>query len=311
MSEQELARIFGRGTRDLDARQRARIRQLKGLERLLFEAMARKITEELDAGRGVIRTGRGSASINKLVDTVFNELERGGLGVFYKDSTKDLFGILANNEVYAQALYISATSGGDKRFKAIRKQVDNIMRKRIGLDLRGNIKEGGLLDKLFTTDAIRTEVKEVINAGASSGVPIGKLIRQIEVTVQGTKAVPGVLQKQLQPVVFDTYQAFDRASNKVYADKLKLDTFIYVGGLIEASRPFCRKHNAKVFTVEEAEREWPKDSTLPRTAKEKASGVLTGYNPTVDLGRWNCRHRTRFIPRPLAEQLRPDLKKPE
>ena len=71
---------------------------------------------------------------------------------------------------------------------------------------------------------------------------------------------------------------------------------------------FCIKRNGKVFTVEEAEKEWPKDPTLPRTRKERQSGVLTGYNPTVDMGRWNCRHRTRYISPALAEQLRPDLK---
>ena len=309
MSERELAQLFGQATRDLDQRQRARIRQLQGLERILFEAMARKITDELDAGRGVIRTARGSASINRLVDVVFNAMEREGIRGFYKDATKDLFGILGNTETYNAALFTVATGAGDKRWKAMRSEVDRIMRKRVGLDDKGKLKTGGMLDKLFTTERIRTEVKELINAGAASGTPINKLVRQLEITVKGTRSIPGVMQKEFQPVVFDTYQAFDRASNKVYADKLKLDTFIYAGGLIETSRPFCEKHNAKVFTVEEAEREWPKDSTLPRTSKERASGVITGYNPTVDLGRWRCRHRTRFIPRPLAEQLRPDLPK--
>lgn len=308
MSERELAQLFGQGTRDLDQRQRARIRQLQGLERKLFEAMARKITDELDAGRGVIRTARGSASINKLVDVVFNALEREGLREFYKDAIKDFFGILWNADSYNNAL-VTTTKTGDKRFKQMRSEVDRTMRKRIGIDVDGKLKDGGFLDKRFNADRVRTEVKELINAGASSGVPIGKLVRQIEITVKGTRSIPGVLQKEFQPLVFDAYQAFDRAANKVYADKLVLDCFIYTGGLIETSRPFCEKHNAKVFTVEEAEKNWPKDSTLPRTSKEKSSGVLTGYNPTVDLGRWNCRHRTRFIPRPLAEQLRPDLKR--
>ena len=308
MSERELAQLFGQATRDLDYRQRARIRQLQGLERILFEAMARRITDELDAGRGVIRTARGSVSINRLVDIVFNAMERDGLKAYYTETRKDLFGILGNNEAYNYALFTTVSRAGDKRWRIMRKQVDGIMRKRIGLDLAGRIKPGGTLARLFTTEAIRSQVKELINAGASSGVPIGKLIRQIEITVKGTREVPGLLQKQFQPVVFDAYQGFDRASNKVYANKLGLDTFIYAGGLIETSREFCIKRNAKVFTFEEAAK-WSEDSTLPRTSKERASGVITGYDPMVDLGRWNCRHRVRPISRPLAEQLRPDLKK--
>ena len=143
----------------------------------------------------------------------------------------------------------------------------------------------------------------------TSGKPVSKLVREIEVKVKGTRLSPGVLEKALTPLVFDTYQRFDRASSDTYAQKLGLDTFIYAGGLIETSRPFCKKHNDKVFTVEEAEKQWPKDSALPRTKVERESGTLVGYNPTVDMGRWNCRHRIRYIPRTLAEQLRPDLLK--
>ncbi|HNR55534.1 MAG TPA: hypothetical protein PKJ19_10215, partial [Flavobacteriales bacterium] len=109
------------------------------------------------------------------------------------------------------------------------------------------------------------------------------------------------------PLIFDTYQYLDRASSDAYATKLGLDAFIYAGGLIETSRDFCIKRNGKVFSRKEAEREWPKDPTLPRTKKERESGVLVGYDPLRDMGRWNCRHRIRFISDALAEQLRPDL----
>ena len=307
MSERELTQLFGRASRDLDARQRARIRDLKGLERDLFEALSRRVVEELDAGGGAIRTARGSASINLLVDKVFNEMDRTGLRAFYRSSVTDLFGILGNNDVFNAALAASVSKIGDKRFKAMQGEVDRIMRKRIGLDAKGKVLEGGKLDTIIRSTAMRTQVKEALNAAVQSGAPIARVVRQLEVTIKGTRSIPGVLEKTLQPLVFDEYQAFDRASNDVYAKKIGLDCFIYTGGLIETSRHFCEKRNGKVFTKEEAEKEWPNDSSLPRTTKERASGTLSGYNPIVDLGRWRCRHRTRFIPRSLAKQLRPDL----
>jgi len=61
-----------------------------------------------------------------------------------------------------------------------------------------------------------------------------------------------------------------------------------------------------VFTVEEAETQWPKDPTLPKSKKERDTGILA-YNPTVDMGRWNCRHRTRYITPALAIKFRPEL----
>lgn len=310
MSERELAQLFGRATRDLDAMQRARIRELQGIERQLFEGLVSKLTEALDMGGGKITTRKGSASINRLVDEVFRAMERGGLKTFYQTSLQDLFRILGNNEAYNAALFATISAAGDKRFKAMRGEVDRIMRKRIGIDAKGKTIGGGYFDSLLqgVGRTARTEVQQVINAGVSSGTPIGKLMRQIEITVKGTQVNPGTLSKALQPHIFDTYQQFDRASNDTYAKKLGLDAFVYQGGLIETSRDFCIKKNGKVFTKKEAERDWPKDPTLPRKTVEKNSGVLQGYNPTVDLGRWNCRHRTRFISRALAEELRPDLK---
>ena len=307
MSERELRQLFMRHSRDLDARQRARIRQIRGVERDLFEALVRKLVDVLDQGDGVINTRKGSASMNELVDQVFRAMERAQLGQLYKDATQDLFAILGNNDSYNEVI-AKEMGRTSKRFKAIRETVDRTMRGKLGIDDKGRVKPSGALGKLFRGEAMRNAVKEALNAGMVSGKPVSLLVRELEVTIKGTRLNRGALERQLTPLVFDTYQQFDRASNDAYATRIGLDTFIYVGGLIETSREFCRKHDGKVFTVEEANEQWPKDSDLPRSKAEKDSGTLVGYNPTVDLGRWQCRHRTRYISRPLAERMRPDLK---
>lgn len=308
MSEIELERLFKRASRELDAMQRARIRQLRGIERDLFEALARKIVDALDKGRGTITTRMGSASINRLVDEAFRVIERGALASFYADSRNDLFRILSGNDTYNLALFNTISRAGDKRYKEIRGQVDRAMRARIGIDAKGRSIKGGYFDDLLgnVSQAVRKEIKNTLNAGVNAGIPMGRLLRQVEIAAKGTAESPGALSRQLQPHVFDTYQAFDRESNKVYATKLGLDTFMYQGGLIETSRAFCIKRNGKVFTLDEAE-EWRCDKDLPK--KKSEGNCADAYNPTTDMGRWNCRHRTRFISRALAEELRPDLKK--
>jgi hypothetical protein len=193
MSEIELERLFKTGSKDLDQRQRQRIRELKGLERALFEVIARRITEELDAGNGVIRTGRGSASINQLIDLAFKELAKAGLNDFYKKSVTDLFAILGNNDQYNAGLFSATSKAGDKRFKAMRGEVDRIMRKRIGIDDNGRLVKNGLLSKLLTTDAIKTQLMETLNAGVQAGIPMNKLVRLMEITVKGTRDNTGVL----------------------------------------------------------------------------------------------------------------------
>jgi hypothetical protein len=72
-----------------------------------------------------------------------------------------------------------------------------------------------------------------------------------------------------------------------------------VGDVIKDSRTFCIKKAGKVFAVIEADTEWPTDPDLIG----KGSGIP--YTPRIDRGRWNCRHRIRYISEELAKKLDP------
>lgn len=299
MTLRELDRLFLRASKDLDARQRARIRELRGADRVLFEELVRRIVDALETNEGVITTRRGSASINQLIDLAFRVVERSELKTFQQNSANDLRAIVENAGAYFQA-------GTSKQLNMVTARANQAIFKRLGLDAKGKPIEGGKFDTFFKNTAIRDEVKQVVANGITSRAPMGKLLRQVEITVKGTSGTDGVFSKAFRNLVLDTYQQTDRAINKEYGTRLKLDTFIYAGGLIETSRDFCKKRNNKVFTEEEAAK-WSKDPTLPRTTKERDAGLISGYDPLIDMGRWNCRHRTRYISRELAKQLRPDL----
>lgn len=183
------------------------------------------------------------------------------------------------------------------------------MRKRLGIDEEWKPMRKGFLDDLVRNRAARDEVKKLVAKGVSGGIPMHKLEKALRVKVQGTKNTAGVLEKSIGGFVLDAYQVADRVTAREFATRLGLRYFIYSGGLIETSRPFCRKRNNKVFTTEEAERDWPKDSTLPRTKAEKeAGGPPADYSPLEDCGRWNCRHRIMYIDEQAAFVLRPELK---
>lgn len=300
MTLRELDRLFLKASKDLDARQRARIKQLRGLDKALFDELVRRIVEAVGTEDGKIKSGKGSASINRMIDLAFGVVERSQLSEFKGSALGDLSKLIANGRDYFVAM--------DARpMKEINAKVNRTMRRRLGLDPdTGKPIAGGAFDRLFDNEPMRTEVKQVVSRGITAKIPMAKMLKQLQVTVTGTPESPGLYSKALQNLVLDTYQQVDRAVSKEYGARLKLDTFIYAGGLIETSRDFCKKRNNKVFTEEEAAK-WANDPTLPRTKKEKDSGVLTGYDPLVDMGRWQCRHRTRYISRELAKELRPDL----
>ena len=300
MTLRELDRLFLRASKDIDARQRARIKQLRGLDKALFDELVRRIVEVIGTEDGRVKSGKGSASINRMIDLAFAVVERAQLSEFKRSALGDLSQLIGHGRDYFGAM-------DAKPMREVNVRVSRTMRRRLGLDPdTGKPMQGGQFDRFFDNEPMRTEVKQVVSRGITAKIPMSQMIRQLQVTVTGTPESPGIFSKALQNLVLDVYQQTDRAVSKEYAVRLKLDTFIYAGGLIETSREFCKRRNNQVFTEDEAAN-WANDSTLPRTKKERDSGVITGYDPVIDLGRWNCRHRTRYISRELAKELRPDL----
>jgi hypothetical protein len=98
----------------------------------------------------------------------------------------------------------------------------------------------------------------------------------------------------------DIYFQYQRAGANELRKDLGLKYGIYQGGLIETSRPFCEERNNKVFSIDEI-MSW---ENLDFKGKSES-----GYNPIIDLGGYNCRHRIDWISDELAFRLRPELRK--
>lgn len=289
----------------LDKGQARRLSQMNGIERLLAMRLLLELSDQLQEGEdGRITSRKGYASLAKTIDAVFDAIEAREFADMGKSLVGDIKGVLKFNADYFEALDLRRKS----EFKAIRSEVDARMRQRLGITSEDGIAGGGYLTQLFATSPARDEIKKMVAKQVAAGVPMRKLKRAIEQKVAGTKEAAGVLERHLGGFLLDTYNVADSVTNAQFAQRLGLRYFIYSGGLIETSRAFCRKHNNKVFTTEEAERDWPVDPTLPRTKAEKDAGGAPGdYVPLEDRGRWNCRHRILYIPKEEAVRRRPDL----
>ena len=296
--------IIGKTNKYLDARQRARLKDLGVLESLLVARMVEELSGELEETEdGRIKSRKGSVSIGKSIDRVFDLVEEQGLPNLLAKSVKDIRGTLDFNARYYQKL----TTPKKDSYADIRKAVDAVMRRRLGLDKDYAVNPKGYLGAIGKTERAREEVKKMVAKAVAAGIPMAKLKKALRVKVTGTKDTPGVLERNLGGFVLDAYQVADAVTNREFAKRLDLKYFIYSGGLIETSREFCRKRNGKVFTTEEAEK-WDEDSTLPKTKEERDSGVVADYNPLEDRGRWNCRHRILYIPEEEAFRRRPELR---
>lgn len=285
----------------LDKRQQALINGASDLEKGLFDMIMKQFVQYLVTEKGKIVSGSENIKLTDALDKVFNDFRNKELVKVAATMVDDFAKVTALNENYYE-LFTSK-----KKFDDIRKEVREFIRVRIGLNPDNTIKTDGYLDKLISDNTLRNEIKNQTLKAVTGGLEFGLYQEQLRFKIEGATGIDGSLTRYLKTFAYDSYMQFDRTVNTVFADNLELTDFFYAGGLIETSRKFCIERNNKVFTKDEAKL-WVNDKDLPRTLAEKKSGIITGYVPEIDMGRFNCRHMARFISRDLAKNYRPDLK---
>ena len=107
------------------------------------------------------------------------------------------------------------------------------------------------------------------------------------------------IEKYFSRWTHDIYVQYDRIGENQLRKKLGLTFAMYVGGEIETSREFCIERNGEVFH----ESEIMKWVDLEWQGKPES-----GYNPIIDCGGYNCRHKLRWISKELAARKRPEVR---
>lgn len=310
----KLERLARKGDALLDAHQRARLKELNGIERLLFTRLTIELAGLLEETNGRITSRKGPITIAKAIDAIFEAIASKHLKDMAGNIASDVKSVLDFNARY----YAVIAKGGDafKAFDGIDAKVQSRVRQRLGLDPQNGVLRNGYLDTLFPIDAISQEVKQIVAKAIAAGVPQRKLTKALATRITGTDGSAGIMEKILGGAVMGVYRLADSVTNNEFGDRLGLKYGIYSGGLIETSRAFCIAKNGKVFSTDEANRDWPVDPLLPRTKAERASGPNAAppdYVPLEDMGRWEgtserCRHRFLRISDEEAYRRRPDLR---
>lgn len=272
------------------------------MQQALITALRDKMIDNLETVDGKIIDSPNNMRLVNAVERIFDRFDITYGGRLAGQMTDDLFSIGTLNEEY-YALYRFTTA---RRFQSIKTQVNRTLRASLGIDSEGNLTRGGYIDLLINDTTLRRKVANMTYNAVRQGKPLSDFRKGLAVIIEGTEEAEGELLKYYRTFAYDKYQEYDRAYNTEFAKRLDLKAFRYAGGLIETSRDFCEHRNGKVFTVEEAQ-SWADDPELPRTKAEQDAGVVTDYNPLVNMGRWNCRHAVRFISQEQAIRDRPEL----
>lgn len=149
-----------------------------------------------------------------------------------------------------------------------------------------------LLDS--TNQYLSNPTREALSSAIQSGSSRQDLINTLRTLVQGDKDIDGRLLRSTRLVVSDAFALNDAAVSETIAENLQLEWYLYTGGLIDTTRPFCKARNGKFFHKTEVEK-W---STLTWNGKMPNTNAQTIF---LTRGGYNCQHSLL----PVSESIVP------
>lgn len=187
---------------------------------------------------------------------------------------------------------------------------------RLGIAADGSAVEGGLMALYEADTSISVQLTKFVYAQRSAGVGAGTFAKNLRTFIsrvpatENVPAKPGLWEKQLDTAVLDLYQQSDRLHQTAFGEKLGLKFYLYLGGVIPTTRPFCRERNGKTFSLDEI-----KQFGTSRDAfggyTNKSTGTFAGkpspYEPVQQLGGYGCKHAISAISDAEARRRRPEL----
>ena len=118
----------------------------------------------------------------------------------------------------------------------------------------------------------QNELIQTVVMSAAAGAGIAVLLRQLRPWIKRAG-------KSIANAWATAVQQLESAVLRIRAKAAGIDRFQYVGGTIATTRPFCAKHNGKIYTTKEIDQMW----------KQTWAGKKPG-NAFIVRGGFNCRH---------------------
>ena len=179
--------------------------------------------------------------------------------------------------------------------------IGNILEKNALLEARIGIKnnkiiKGSYLDNLANIESVKNDLKNIVLNNINNKSSLQVLTKNLSNYIKGANGINGALQRYYDQYAYDSFNSVREIKNQEFAEKLKLNFFIYAGTTISTTRKFCAERSNKLFHVSETKK-WVDDPNLI-DQKTKLS-----YNPLIDRGRYRCRHHIQYVSNKMAERL--------
>ncbi|MCX6218362.1 hypothetical protein [Spirosoma sp.] len=181
----------------------------------------------------------------------------------------------------------------------------------IGLTTTGYLIKQGYLSQILNDTSTARKLISLVTDAKLRKLDAGQLTAIVSPAVQGKAKVPGILTNLFNSLDTQPHVEADRVLQRAIAIRANLKASLYLGGLIESSRPFCVERNGKTFLDSETEKfGTPRDTYGGYSDKSKGlfnGKPRTGYDPFTMCGGIRCRHHRSYINNAEALRRRSDL----
>lgn len=168
------------------------------------------------------------------------------------------------NEVFSSALYTNAVSNyvsvipkidlkNVEYFSAISDSFapNRVFIKNLQTDAIATVEQYVLQDGLKSQ--VITPLMQILTQNVNTGGQFSGFLEQVKTYVMGNDEVEGRLMGYTRQYVKDALFQYSRAYQQSVTEDLKLEWYLYSGGLIDTSREFCTERAGKFFHQKEIE----------------------------------------------------------
>lgn len=279
-----------------ESQQKLQVR-IRTLQNALFQSLL-DVLLDLDTEQGGVKeTARNYAKV-RTINLVFDSFKRELTTDKKKDGrvvrlsltswiAKQVREILGLNQLYIKE--VKNYAGLDRT----QRKATALIMQQIGLNKNNKIVKGSWLDNLTSSTETKINVINRVNQAISGGMDLKTFQKQFKADFTGKNGI-GTLEKHWNTVTTRTlFASVDRKISDEHRKKARLQFFIYAGGVVEATRPFCAKKANVIFH----------DSIFEKWETQNWQGKIEGASVRNNLGGYNCQHAANYITDNLAKRL--------
>lgn len=144
------------------------------------------------------------------------------------------------------------------------------------------------------TAQIKNPLTDILNRNVNSGGQFSGFLEEVRAFVKGDDQVEGRILSYSRTYLSDTLFNYSRAYQEAMTADLKLDWYMFSGGVMDKSREFCIERTGKFYHRKEIEK-WPNMDWKGKRQGTTKSSIF------IFLGGYNCRHSLI----PVSERIVP------